>query len=83
MNTYWRSPLRIVNDKQPEIEHGFNGMLSIISPLRSEQTFWISKKITVSGEQAYDFEEVAQFISEASGIKINYVSPSEAELKKH
>jgi len=30
----------------------------------------------VSGEQAYDFEEVAELISEVSGVQVNYVSPS-------
>jgi NAD(P)H dehydrogenase (quinone) len=39
-----------------------------------------NKIYEVSGEQAYDFEEVARLISEVSGITINHVSPSEKDF---
>jgi len=36
----------------------------------------------VSGERAYDFDEVAEMISDASGTSIGYISPSEDEFRK-
>jgi NAD(P)H dehydrogenase (quinone) len=40
------------------------------------------KTYEVSGEYSYDFEEVAELLSETSGITISYVSPSEAEFEQ-
>jgi NAD(P)H dehydrogenase (quinone) len=40
------------------------------------------KAYEVSGEYNYDFDEVAQILSEISGVTINYVSPSETDFER-
>ncbi|WP_073098631.1 SDR family oxidoreductase [Leeuwenhoekiella marinoflava] len=41
-----------------------------------------NKVYEASGEEAYTFDEIAQLISDVSGIKISYISPSEVDFEK-
>ena len=67
--------------------HGKNGFIARqdiaeLSAVILTTTGHEQKSYEVSGEQAYDFEEVAKLISEVSGITIKYISPSEEDFAK-